>query len=91
MRKLTIFHLEHCPYCHNAKRALQELLQENPAYGAIELEWIEESRQAELANSFDYYYVPTVYAGRDKLYEARPGESYADCKANLRRALDAAL
>ncbi len=30
---------------------------------------IEESQQAELANSYDYYYVPTFYLGDEKLHE----------------------
>ena len=89
MKKLTIFHLDDCPYCHNARRALEELIREHPAYGEIGIEWIEESRQPELADAYDYYYVPAVFAGREKLCEARPGESFAECRQKLRAALDA--
>lgn len=89
--KLTLFHLDNCPYCHNARRALAELVKENPAYGQIEIDWIEESRQPEVAERYDYYYVPTIYLGEDKLYEARPSESYADCKRNIKASLDTAL
>ena len=91
MQRLTIFHLNNCPYCHNAQRAVAELIDENPVYAGVPIEWIEETQQYALANSFDYYYVPSVYIGREKLYEARPFEKYEDCKANLKAALDTAL
>ena len=91
MKKIILFHLTHCPYCHNARRALEELTKENPAYGEVQIDWIEESQQPELANRYDYYYVPTIYAGDKKLYEASPSESYADCKENIRAALDAVV
>lgn len=91
MKKLTLFHLDTCPYCINAKKALAELIAEDPAYGTVEIDWIEESRQPALANQYDYYYVPTIYDGQTKLYEASPAESYADCKKNVKAALDVAL
>lgn len=89
--KLTLFHLNNCPYCQNARQAMAELVKEDPAYSQIEIDWIEESRQPEVAERYDYYYVPTIYLGEDKLYEARPSESYADCKRNVKAALDTAL
>ena len=55
------------------------------------MEWIEESRQPSLAQSYDYYYVPTVFLSEQKLYEAHPGESFDACKDELRRCLDQAL
>lgn len=91
MKKLTLFYLEDCPYCRNARRALDELVKENPAYAGVAVDWIEESRRPELAEQYDYYYVPTVFAGETKLYEAHPSESYSDCKEKLRAALDAVL
>ena len=91
MKKLTLFYLEHCPYCHNAEKALKELIEENPEYGKIEVERIEESRQSQLAAQYDYYYVPTVFDGDKKLCEAHPSEDYAACKKNMKAVLDAAL
>ncbi len=91
MSKLTLFYLEGCPYCRNARQALRELAAEQTAYAEAEIEWVEESRQPALAGQFDYYYVPAVFLGLDKLYEAVPGESYAACKAQLAAALDKAL
>ena len=91
MKKITLFYLTGCPYCENAKRALKELVVENPAYGDVEINWIEERQNAELAEQYDYYYVPTIYDGQVKLYEASPSESYADCKDHVRAALDTVL
>lgn len=88
MNKLTLFYLNGCPYCRNAKKALAELAAESPALP--EIEWVEESEQPGLAGQYDYYYVPAVFCGKEKLYEAQPGESYADCKAKLRAVLEAA-
>lgn len=91
MKKITIFYLTNCPYCHNAKKALEELIKETPEYNEIPVEWIEESRQPQLAEQYDYYYVPTVFVGNHKLYEADPSENYRDCKKNMKAALDTVL
>lgn len=91
MKSIKLFYLADCPYCHSAQRALTELTEEKTAYREIEVEWIEESRQPDLAKQYDYYYVPTIFAGDRKLYEADPAEDYAPIKAHIRAALEAAL
>lgn len=91
MGTLRLFYLESCPYCVKARRALKELVSENSAYQALLIDWIEESREPALAESYDYYYVPTVFLGDEKLYEASPSQDYASIKASLRAALDRAL
>lgn len=91
MKQLELFHLTHCPYCIKARDAIEELRQENPAFSDIAIRWIEESEEAELANSRDYYYVPTLYCEGRKLYEARPTHSYAVIKKNIRAAFEQVL
>lgn len=91
MKNITLFYLEDCPYCHYAKRAFKELIEEEPAYGEIQVDWVEESRQPEIAAQYDYYYVPTIFYGDEKLYEAHPSERYENCKKNVKTALDAVL
>lgn len=91
MKEIKLFYLTHCPYCHNAKKALKELAEADPEYGTIHVKWIEESEESGLAAQYDYYYVPTIFDGDIKLYEADPSESYADCKKNIKAALDAVL
>ena len=91
MKRLTMFYLESCPYCRNAQAALDALRKLNPAYGEVEIDMIEESRQPEIADRYDYYSVPTIYAGDRKLYEAKLFDSYDVIKINLQSALDLAL
>lgn len=88
MQEIILFYLEDCPYCHYARRALEELKNETPKYGEINVKWIEESKQPEISAQYDYYYVPTIFAGEQKLYEASPSEDYAACKKNIKAALD---
>ena len=44
-------------------------LRQQDAYKTIEIELIEESEQAALADQFDYYYVPTFYIDGEKVHE----------------------
>ena len=90
MEKLTIFYLEGCPYCRNAMRAVKELEAEL-GFDADRLEWIEERRNAALADRYDYYRVPSVFWGERKLYECSPADDYDAIKQNLKRAFAQAL
>ena len=92
MKKITVLHLDDCPYCHNAKRAVEELKAENLEYAKLDIEWIEESRQPELAKPYgkDYYYVPSIFIDGQKVYEAHPGESYEECLASVEKAFKVA-
>ena len=91
MKELTMFYLDDCGYCAKARQALDELFQENPAYAAIPLRRIEESREPALADTYDYYAVPSFFIGKEKLFEAHIGMRYEDIKAAVRACLDAAL
>ncbi len=91
MKNVTIFYLEHCPYCKNAKRALASLLEEKPAYAEIGIHWVEESREPEIADRYDYYRVPSVFCGEEKLYEADPSETYDIIRQKLDEALGTVL
>ncbi|WP_050638029.1 glutaredoxin family protein [Candidatus Stoquefichus sp. SB1] len=66
---MKLFYLENCPHCKRARAWMEELYQENSAYRQIPIEMIEESQQAELADSYDYYYVPCFFDGDQKLHE----------------------
>lgn len=91
MREIEIFYLTGCPYCRNARRAVEELLEEEPAYRALSLRWIEENEEPALADSRDYYRVPSLFYREDKLYECAPFQGYETIKANIRAAFDRAL
>ena len=88
MPDIEIFYLTGCPYCENAKRAVSELMNEDPAYGNLPLRWIEENEEKELADSRDYYRVPSLFFRGDKLYECSPLHGYETIKANIKDAFD---
>lgn len=88
MKDVKIFYFPSCPYCIKAKRAVEELKDENPAYRAIAINWVNEHKDVALAEQYDYYYVPTVFYGEEKLYETSPSHSYEDIRENIRRVFD---
>ncbi len=91
MKELTMFYLEDCGYCAKARTALTELYKENPEYRNVPITMIEESRQPELADQYDYYAVPSFFDGKEKLFEAHLFMSYEDIKAEVKRVLDYAM
>lgn len=91
MKELEIFYLTGCPYCRHARMAVEELLAENPAYGELSLRWIEENEEKELADSRDYYRVPSIYFKGEKVYEASRGDTLDDIKQQFQAAFDRAL
>ena len=91
MASVTIFYQTFCPYCRMARRAMDSLAAESPAYAAVDVRWVEETRNRALADRYDYWYVPSVYCGERKLYEADPSQGYEEIKASLKAALDQAL
>ena len=91
MNEIEIFYLTGCPYCVKARRAAAELMAEEPAYGALRLRWIEESEEAALADSYDYFRVPSVFHQGDKLYECSPLHGYEAIKVHLKAAFDRVL
>ena len=85
MHELLLFKLKSCPYCREALRWLDELIAENPAYAEISIRQIDEREEKELADSYDYYYVPTFFLDGKKLHEG------AATKEKLKRVMDACL
>jgi thioredoxin 1 len=84
MKPVTIFVLEACPYCREALTWMDELKKDNPEYKDIEIIKIDEWREPEIANSYDYYYVPTCYVDGVKVHEG------AATKNIVKKILDAA-
>ena len=88
MKEIELFYLPCCPYCKNARKAIEALTEENASYGSIHIRWIDERAEAALANSRDYYSVPTLYYNGEKLYEAKPTHSYEIIKSSIQAAFD---
>lgn len=91
MNQLTILYLSHCPYCLSMKKAISELTEKNPSYRNVQITWIEESQQPALSNQYDYWYVPSIFAGDKKLFECRPSDNYETLKTAAENALKTAL
>ena len=91
MKEIELFYLASCPYCRSARRAIEELTAENPAYREIRIDWIEESEQPEIADARDYYSVPAIFWNGEKLYEAHFTHSYDTIRQSIRAAFDRVL
>jgi len=85
MKKITMFTMASCPYCREALRFMDELYKSDERYRSIPLEMIDEVVHPEIANRYDYYYVPTYYVGDKKKHEGA-----ATLKA-VKRVFDEAL
>jgi thiol-disulfide isomerase/thioredoxin len=68
MKAVKLFYLERCPFCNKAFGFIEELKKED-RYKDIEIETIEESVYPEIAEMYDYYYVPTFYIDEKKVHE----------------------
>ena len=68
MKKIQLFYLEYCPHCKKTRADLNELLKEEQ-FSGLSIEMIEESIQKELADQYDYYYVPCFYVDGIKVKE----------------------
>ncbi|MDD2591425.1 MAG: glutaredoxin [Erysipelotrichaceae bacterium] len=81
---IKIFVLRQCPYCISALRYL-DVLMKDPQYQNIEIKIIDENEEKALANSHDYFYVPTFYLDGKKLHEGVT--SFSDVKIVLDKAI----
>ena len=91
MKKVTYFHLDTCPYCIQADQVIAELVAENPRYGQVIFEKIDETKNPEIADQYDYYANPSMFIGREKIYEAHLFETREECRQNVLRVLERAL
>ena len=85
MKKITMFTMASCPYCVEALRWMDELFTENAAYKMLEIKKIDELVEPDIAEQYDYYYVPTYYVGDRKMHE---GAASLD---KIRRVFDTAM
>lgn len=69
MQKITMFMFDECPHCQLALKLMRELTDENQAYAALEVKMINEKKEPELADQYDYWFVPTYYVGDEKIHE----------------------
>lgn len=85
MKDVLMMVLSDCPYCKQANRMIEELKKENDAYGKIAIRRVDEEMDTKLAESLDYYYVPSFFVDGKKLMEGVP------TKEKVKAVLDAAM
>lgn len=85
MKEIKIFYLKNCPFCKRAFKFIEELKSEESRYNDIKFTLIEESECPEIADAYNYYYVPTFYIGSEKMHEG--GIYKEEVKAILEEAL----
>lgn len=69
MKDITVLITDWCPHCKRAINWIDEVKQENPKYKEIKVEIIDEEKTPEIAQQYDYYYVPTYFVGKRKAFE----------------------
>ena len=69
MKKVLMVHFLGCPFCRAAEGYLQELTQRYPELAAIPIERIDERIHPDIANQYDYWFVPTFYVDGAKAHE----------------------
>ena len=72
MKELKMFMFEGCPHCKLAKEMISELLAGHPEYKEVPFVMIDEKKEPAVADKYDYYYVPTFFAGDEKIAEGVP-------------------
>ena len=60
---------EDVPFLQKALRYIEEAKAAHPELAPVEIEMIEESEEPEVADRYDYYYVPTFYVDGVKVHE----------------------
>lgn len=64
-----MFHFESCPYCRAANNWIAEVTQEHPELAAVEIERVDEKIHPEIAQQYNYWYVPTFFVDGQKVHE----------------------
>lgn len=64
--------LDGCPHCKRAFAMMEELKQKHPEYASVSIEVIEENREQEKTEGYDYWYVPTFFVEDVKIHEGVP-------------------
>ena len=91
MQKITMFHIDECRYCDFARKAIEELREENPEYRSVEIEMINEDEHPEIIADYDYWSVPSLFIGREKIFEAALFMPYETVREGVKTAFDKAL
>ena len=85
MKEILLFVLKGCPYCKEALEWQRQLQEQFPELAALDIRLVDEREQADMAEGYDYYYVPCYFVGGVKMHEG------AATKEKVEAALRSAL
>lgn len=85
MKQVLMMILSDCPHCRKALRLMEDLKEENPEFKKVEVRIADEEKEKDLAESLDYYYVPTYFVDGVKVHEGVP------TREKVRRVYEQAL
>lgn len=85
LKPIIMFTLKNCPYCKQALSWIDELKKSNAKFNSISITIIDERQHPEIAEKYDYYYVPTFYVDGKKIHEG------AASKEIIQKILEMAL
>ena len=91
MKKVLFFYVKGCPYCAQARKVRQELIEEKPEYARVEFNEVDEGAEPDLAGQYDYWATPAMFIDGEKIYESHLGEKYEEARENVKRVLDRAM
>ena len=86
--------MHYCPGCAHSltQKIIAELIEEHPEWAEVVFEKIDENEHPEIADQYDYYANPSMFIGKEKLYEAHLRETKEECRAHVmevfRRAME---
>ncbi len=86
MKRIQLFYLKNCPFCKKAFSYIEAAKTAHPELQGLQIELIEESEEPEVADRYDYYYVPTFYIDGVKVHEG--GIYPEEMEPLLRKALE---
>lgn len=72
MKDVLMMMMAGCPHCRRANQMIEELMEEHAEYRSISIRRVDENVDKALADSLDYYYVPTFFVDGKKMMEGVP-------------------
>ena len=90
MREIVVLELSNCPYCRQLERILEDW-KDRPELKDVTFRWVDERKHPEISGRYSYYYVPSLFLGDRKLYEADPSHSEPVMRKLLEKQLLEAL
>ena len=85
MKEVKMFMFEGCPHCKKAQELIEALKEKCNEYAQIKILSKKKKKDPQIADAYDYYYVPAFFVDEVKVHEGVPSEE------KIRIVLDKAL